>query len=189
MKILILEGIPTSGKTTVCNKIQELLQKYGKTFLAVDEEETMWKLGNNTDKKVSIKFLKEILEKAMSKPHDVVIFDRLHFSQVFRTNGSVVDFKEIEDLISDKAFIAFFKISEESIPTRITNAMEHRPKEWTIHVKKKESMEEIIHYYTTQQKLLEGLLLETTLRNETYSTDTMNFENIAEKIFKKMVYE
>jgi tRNA uridine 5-carbamoylmethylation protein Kti12 len=68
MKILILEGIATSGKTTVKNNLLKAFVKKGVSFSAVEEDETLMPIRNNQDLVTSIKLLKEVVERVWQVP-------------------------------------------------------------------------------------------------------------------------
>ena len=95
---------------------------------------------DNQNKEKSIKHLKDVIERALSEAKDFIIFDRLFFTHIFRTKSSIKEFKEIENLVKNKAFLAFLMIDESNIPERIANARIHRGKEWDEYVSKKGNM-------------------------------------------------
>lgn len=184
MKIIILEGIATSGKTSVKDKLKELLIEKGITFSIVEETETLLPILNNADKKVSIDFLNNILDKSLAKKKDFIIFDRFFFTHIFKTNSSTEDFREIENTIKNNSLLVFLKIDESKIPERITYAREQREKSWDEFVSQKGNDKEIYQYYINQQGSLLNLLEKTSLRYKIYNTTDMNFENVAKDILQ-----
>ncbi|MCX6758183.1 MAG: hypothetical protein NTX14_00560, partial [Candidatus Nealsonbacteria bacterium] len=60
MKIIILEGIATSGKTIVIKELSKALIKQKASFSVMSEVETLLPLLDNKDKRKSIEFLKPI---------------------------------------------------------------------------------------------------------------------------------
>ena len=184
MKIIILEGIATSGKTTIKNKLIEAFIERGVNFSVVEEDETLMPILDNTDKQVSINLLRKVIDKELKEEKDFIIFDRLFFTHIFRTDSSIGDFKEIENLIENKSFLAFLEIDEPEIPRRIADTRERRGKEWDEYVSKKGSDEEIYQYYMNQQKLLLNLLKETSISSKIYNTTNMDFDNIAKDILE-----
>ena len=50
MKIIILEGIATSGKTTIKNNLVNAFIKKGVSFSSIEEEETLMSIRDNQDK-------------------------------------------------------------------------------------------------------------------------------------------
>ena len=190
MKILILEGIATSGKTTVKNKLVNFFKKRGLNYLVIEEDKTLMPILNNTDADISINHLNKILKKVLfPKKEVIIIFDRLYFTHIFRTKSSLKDFKEIESLLSKKnAFVAFFKIDKKKISERIFNALKNERAKtlWVGYIKKKGTNAEVINYYQRQQDLLLDLLKKTKIKNKTYNTTDLNFDLIAKKILKEI---
>jgi thymidylate kinase len=186
MKILILEGIATSGKTTVKNNLLKAFVKKGVNFSAVEEDETLMPIRNNQDLVTSIKLLKEVVERVLRESKDFIIFDRLFFTHIFKTKSSIEEFKEIENLVKDKAFLAFLVIDESKIPERIANARNHRGKGWDEYVSKKGNIVEINKYYINQQRLLLNLLEETDLNYKIYNTTTLDLDTISNDILKNL---
>lgn len=187
MKAIILEGIATSGKTSVKNKLAEILTAKKEDFLIINEEESLLPILDNTDRKISIDLLKKIISKALASDKKIVIFDRLFFTHIFKTSSSVKDFKEIEDMLVGCSFLAFLKIDESKIPERIELARQHRDKDWIEYVNKKGSDEEIFQYYINQQESLLELLDQTSLNYKIYDTSGMNFNDIAGDILKNTI--
>lgn len=190
MKILILEGIATSGKTTIKNKLVNFFKKRGLNYLVIEEDKTLMPILNNTDADISINHLNKILKKVLfPKKEVIIIFDRLYFTHIFRTKSSLKDFKEIESLLSKKnAFLSFLKIDKKKISERIFNALKNERAKtlWVDYIKKKGTNAEIINYYQRQQDLLLDLLKKTKIKNKTYNTTDLNFDLIAKKILKEI---
>ncbi len=138
----------------------------------------------NTDKQISIDLLKKVINQALKEEKDFIIFDRLFFTHIFRTNSFMEDFREIENLVKDRSLLVFLKIDELKIPERITSAREQRGRDWDEYVNKKGSDEEVYRYYINQQRLLMGLLGETSIDNKVYDTTNMDFDNITKDILK-----
>jgi len=190
MKILILEGIATSGKTTIKNKLVNVLKKRGLNYSVVEEDKTLMPILSNTDTDISINHLSRILKKVLSsKNKDIIIFDRLFFTHIFRTKSSLKNFKEIEYLLSrENTFLAFFKIDKKKISERIFNALKNERAEtpWVDYIKKKGTNKEIVNYYQKQQDLLLDLLKKTKVRNKVYNTTNLDFELTSRKILKEL---
>ena len=184
MKILILEGIATSGKTSVKNKLADAFVEKGINFSIIEEDETLMPILHNTDKQVGIDLLKKVIDNALKAEKDFIIFDRLFFTHIFRTNSTLEDFQEIEDMLGGQSLLAFLKIDEAAIPERVKNARGHRGKEWDEYVSKKGSDEEIYQYYINQQRLLLDLLKHTSLKYKIYDTTDIEFKNVANEILK-----
>lgn len=184
MNIIILEGIATSGKTSVVKELIKGLNKQKAGFSVIDEQKTLMALLDNINKRKSIEFLKQIVVRAISKKKDFIIFDRLFLTHVFRTKSAIADYSEIENLIKNNAILIFLKIDETKIPERINYARKHRNKEWNDYVDKKGSEDQINNYYIGQQRLLLELMENSTLNCKAYNTSNMDFDYIAKDILK-----
>ena len=184
MKIIILEGIATSSKTSVKAKLARAFVEKEINFSIVEEDETLMPILHNTNRQTSLDLLKNVIGSALKKEKDLVIFDRLFFTHIFRTNSTLEDFQEIEDMLGGQSLLAFLKIDEAAIPERVKNARGHRGKEWDEYVSKKGSDEEIYQYYINQQRLLLDLLKHTSLKYKIYDTTDIEFKNVANEILR-----
>ncbi len=185
MKILILEGIATSGKTTIENLFEKYFVKNNITYKIIDEIETLMPQIENKDKNIAIEMLKRIFSKYTIETVDYLIFDRLHLTHTFRTNSEIKDFREIEEKLKEfNSKIIFLKIKEEVIKKRIFNAMEHRNEKWIQGVRSKGSDKEIVEYYINQQRKLIKHLEKTKLEYKTFNTTNSDFKKIFRKISK-----
>lgn len=181
-KIIIFEGIATSGKSTVIKYLSQLLDKSNQTFTIVGEDITLMPILNNTEREVSLNLLKRVINNTIQKGKDLIIFDRLFFTHIFRTNSEYSQFREIEDMIHSSALLVLLKIDEEKIPARIEYARHHRDKAWDDYIRTKGSNEEIYQYYINQQRILEKLINETSLKYQVYNTTNLQFESIAQDL-------
>ncbi len=187
MKIIILEGIATSGKTSIKNLLVAEFKKKGMEFSVIDENQTLMPILDNADKDVSIQFLRKILNKALSLEKDVLIFDRLYFTHIFRTASNIDDFSEIEKMLSEHdVLLALLTIDEQKISERIQFAISHRDGRWIKFVRKKGNDAEIEKYYVEQQQLLLGLLNKTRITHIVENSTSGDFEGITEAILKRM---
>lgn len=185
MKILILEGIATSGKTTIKNKLEKYFDKKGLNYLVIEEDETLMPILHNINKKIGIAHLKKVIKKALAQKKDILIFDRLYFTHIFRTKSSINDFKSIENLLKKSSLLIFLKIDKRKIGKRIFDAMIQRPK-WADYVRKKGNKKEIVNYYTKQQELLLKLLKKSSIKHIIYDTTELNFNDITKGIINKL---
>lgn len=181
-KIIILEGIATSGKSTVIKYLSQLLDKSNLTFTIVGEDVTLMPILNNTEKEVSLDLLKRVINNAIQEGKDLIVFDRLFFTHIFRTSSEYSDFREIEEMIQNSALLVFLKIDEEQIPARIEYARQHRDKAWDDYIRTKGSNEEIYSYYINQQRILEKFINKTSLKYQVYNTTNLEFESIAQDL-------
>lgn len=109
MKSIILEGIATSGKTSVKNLLCKILTEQNINFSIFEESQTLMPVLNNSDKNTSLDFLKTVISQALTLQKDLIIFDRLFFSHIFRTKSSMADYRDIEKLFDHQCFLAFLK--------------------------------------------------------------------------------
>ena len=189
MKIIILEGIATSGKTTIKNDIIKYFNKHNYTYSIVEEDETLMSILDNVDENIAKNHLKKIINVYFTKEKDYLIFDRLYFTHIHRTNSNITHFKEIEDLIiNKKGKVIFLKINEIEIEKRIFNAMKHRSEKWNKYVLSKGNKEEIIQYYINQQKNLLNYLEKSNVNSMIIDTTKMNFGEITSEIIKSQLH-
>lgn len=185
MKILILEGIATSGKTTIKNKLKKYFDKKDLNYLIIEEDETLMPILHNTNKKIGITHLKNVIKKALTQKKDILVFDRLYFTHIFRTKSSINDFKSIENLLRKSSLLVFLKIDKKRIGRRICDTMKQRPK-WADYVRKKGGKRDIINYYTHQQELLLKLLKKSSVKHVIYNSTEKNFKNMTKDILDKL---
>jgi hypothetical protein len=89
-------------------------------------------------------------------------------------------------MIKDYTILAFLKIDEDQIPTRIEYARQHRDKDWNEYISKKGNDEEIYQYYIQQQRTLENLLHQTDLNYKVYNTTNLQFGDIAQDLVESL---
>lgn len=187
MKIIILEGIATSGKTSIQNLLISEFEKRNIDFAVVDENQTLMQILENTDKSVSVKFLLKILNKFFALNKDVLIFDRLYFTHVFRTSSTIDDFAEIEDLLAGHdALLVLLTIDEQKISDRVQSAMLYRGQKWANFVRRKGNDSEIESYYVQQQQFLLKLSSKSRLPHVVENSTAGDFEKITKTILKKI---
>lgn len=187
MKIIILEGIATSGKTTIKDLLVSEFKKRKLKFAVINEEQTLIPILENTNKDVSVNFMSKILDKFLALDKDVLIFDRFYFTHIFRTSSKIENFIVIENKLSKyNILLVLLTINEDRISERVQHAISHRDQQWSNFVKKKGNDFEIEKYYIEQQRLLLKLLEETKLRYMIKDSTSSNFEEIVKSILKNM---
>jgi thymidylate kinase len=194
MKILIVEGIATSGKSSLIEKISTQL---GKDIVKVyGEEQTHEPIMDKTDD-LHIGFFKSLLNDALKSNSRLTIFDRFHLTQAFRAKAGISEYKEIEDLLAKQnTLIAYLKVGEDAIADRIRLTAERRDKEQTddfrwgeyFHTKGK-SYEEIADYYVDQQRSQLQLLEQSRLESHVFNTTSHDYEAVANQIINKWFNE
>lgn len=183
--IIILEGIATSGKTTIANLLEKKFKLEGLKPLIVDEETTLMKIHLNTDKEIALNYLNQVLEKLFEKEYDVFIFDRLYFTHIFRTNSQIEDFKEIEDKLKEfDTKLIYLKINEKEIKPRILRAIENERAQtsWVDYVYSRNggNFEE---YYVNQQRKVLKLLEKCQIKTQIVNVTKGEYENYIKEIF------
>lgn len=187
MKVLIIEGIPTSGKSSVTKEIFKLL---GEDHVRVyGEPETHIPIMNKPGE-LHIEFFKSLLQDSIESDADLVIFDRFHFTQAIRAKASIGEYSEIEDLLAgQKTLVVYLQVDESAIADRIRLTAERRDKErvedfqWGEHFQSKgETSDEIAKHYATQQRNKMELLNQSKLRSRIFNTTQHKYKAIASQI-------
>jgi thymidylate kinase len=183
-KIIILEGIATSGKTSVKNELEKILTQRGFTFTFIEEEETLMPVLQNTDPVIANNHIVGLLNKYLPLNKDVLIFDRLYLTHIWRTGSYIEVFTESTSLLSaNNVLICFLEIPNNKIEERISLAQSHRDERWNNYINTKgKTHDEIIAYYSNQQVELLKLLKMIPTSNRIFDTGDMDFQNIAENI-------
>lgn len=184
MKIIILEGIATSGKTSVRKELEQLLNYRNLKYSSIDEEETLMPVLNNANPEVSAKYILDVLKKYTLSEVDILIFDRLYLTHIWRTKSTPDLFEKSADiLLEHHTSICFLKIPEEMISTRIEHTMSQRDDKWNEYVKTKGSTpEERSQYYSHQQNELLDLLQIIPVSHQIFDTGDKDFTQIAQEI-------
>jgi len=126
--LILLEGIASSGKTTVERLLAEALPN----SKIVTEGETLMSLIDNRDHKTAVEHLKKVIEAVRNESFDYLIIDRFHLTHAFRTNVSLKEFSSVEDSLRElgDALIVLLVIDPLTIQTRIQETMELRKENW-----------------------------------------------------------
>ncbi len=181
MKVLIFEGIATSGKSTL---IQQLKSSLGYLRLSiVGEAETHVPIMNEAGD-VHIDFFLKLITQKLASNSDLVIFDRLYLTQAFRSKTGVESYKQVEDLLlHHNPLTIFLKVTDEAIADRVYKASQHREASWEDYIKTKgQSIEQIAEYYSDQQSNQLELLKSSIIPYEIFDTTTHNYQEITENL-------
>lgn len=177
MKILIIEGIATSGKSTIIGMLQKQLSN--QNVVVATEEETHVPIMEKRDE-LHIEFFVDLLNKLIENQPDVLICDRLYLTQAFRAKCSVSDYSEIEELLSKYSPLTIFlKVGEDTIEDRISKAAEHRGSDY---FKFRGTSKERAQYYMEQQRNQINLLTKSKLPYKIYDTTAHNYEAVVQDI-------
>jgi thymidylate kinase len=183
MKTIILEGIATSGKSTIINKVEDAVKEVA-LLKVVPEEQSLMAILDNTDLKVSLEYLNRLLSEVYGKEYSLVIFDRLHLTHAFRTNSNIEDYANIEEqLLTHSSEIIFLKVQESAIADRVKQASEHRDPSWKEYlVTKGKDFDEIAGYYIKQQKRQIELLEQSRIPYRIFDMTEHDYASILEYI-------
>jgi len=181
MKILIVEGIATSGKSSLIRKISELLKN--QKLIVVGEPATHEPI-MGTPNDLHIEFFRSLIDNATKSDADLVIFDRLHLTQACRANASIAQYSEVEELLTaQKTLVVYLRVDEDAIAERVLRALGHRNKEWGDYVQTKgKTLEEIAKYYIYQQRIQIKLLSQSKLACKAFNTTQHDYDDIANEI-------
>lgn len=186
--IIILEGMSTAGKTMIQKELVDILEKNKVRYRVVMQNEGLPpETFIHYDSKKSLDFMLNFLQSINKE--QVVILDRFQLSHIAITNGSVDDFKMVEnELIKLDAILVLLTINEDKIKERILGAIEHRGERWSDEIARKgKTPEEIEAWFLGTQNKLKNLHEQSILPKETFDTSNSNFTEIAQIIFGKYV--
>jgi thymidylate kinase len=192
-KMLIVEGIATSGKSSLIKEITNLL---GEDKVRVySESETHMPIIEQVNE-LHIKFFKDLVEDAQKSNAELIIFDRLHFTQAYRAKADIFKYVEVEDLLLiQSALVVYLQVDEPAINARIefssrhprvALSTEHSEESWGEHIKKKgQSLDEIAAYYIVQQRNQIDLLKQSKLKSRIFNTTHHEYNVIANQIINE----
>lgn len=178
MKILIFEGIATSGKSTVISSLQKALP--GLKVMVAGESETHIPIVEETaDKHIS--FFKELINRFVSKEPDLIIFDRLYLTQAFRAKCNISDYSEIEELLTKYSPLTIFLgVDNDAIKDRISKASKHKGSDYFR--SRGETPEERAQYYINQQRYQLELLEQSTIPHKIINTTDHDHEKVIKEV-------
>jgi thymidylate kinase len=187
MKIIILEGTSTGGKTTLAHLIDQKLQKTSKKSFIIDENQTLIPILNNNDPQTAMDHLINIIKTSASKNVDYLIFDRLHLTPAAITNSSIKTFAEVENLLAQyQPLLISINIDEDKLVARIYEALKHRGPSWAAHVDKYGKKEDVTKHYLGAQRKVIKLFEDSKLPKLAINATNNNYEEIADEIIQKI---
>ena len=192
MKVLILEGIPTSGKSTLTEIIKEKLE--GLSVSVATEAETHEPIMEQAND-LHISFFENLIKKLVIEQPDLIIFDRLYLTQASRAGAGLAEYSAIENLLSrHNALTVFLRVDEQAIAERIVKAIKHRDSssddsfEWGEYFKTKGTTDrKIADHYIAQQQNQTKLLYTSTLPYMVCDTTHHDYSEITQQILKKLL--
>ena len=189
-KMLIVEGIATSGKSSL---IKELINLLGQDKVRVySEAETHVPIMEDRGE-LHVAFFKALIADAQNSDAELVVFDRLHFTQAFRAKAGTAQYVEVEDLLlGQDTLVVYLQVDETAIKERIefsaehprvALSSEHSRENWGEYIKKRgQSFDEIAAYYAGQQRDQLELLKQSKLKCRIFDTTHHDYSAIASQI-------
>lgn len=158
MRMIIFEGIASSGKTTLAR----LLKQHLVNAESVSENDTLMTIFDNRDPYIALDHLQGVFDRDVKNKSHVVIIDRFHLTHAFRTVQKLDFFEHLEDRLAEHgAFLVLLTIRPEKIEERIIETTEIRKDGWTR--RKKGTIHERVEYYIHQQEQLRNAFLASKL--------------------------
>lgn len=188
MKILIFEGIATSGKSTITRHLVKSLKGELHIGLATEEQTHLPIMAQRSE--LNTLFFEGLINELILKHPDLLIFDRLYITQAYRAKSGLTEYSTIEDiLLPYLPHTIILKVDEDAIPERIKVASEHREKEWLEYLKTKgNNLEEIAQDYIDQQRGVLKLVKQSKLPYTVFDTTSNDYETITDEILK-IIYQ
>ena len=182
MNTIILEGIATSGKSSLSKQLRSILN--GKLKIKIASEDETHEPIMEKKESLHTDFYLEQVNRFVAEYPDVLIIDRFYLTQAFRSKASLKQYENVEKALRPyNPVTIFLRVEPSAIVNRIDKAVQHRGEEWANYVASRgRSREEQSAYYIAQQKTLLNLLKESTLPYRIFDSTTGNYEAIAEKI-------
>jgi len=185
MKVLVFEGIATSGKTVIIEQLVKTLPSL--SIKVVDEAKSHMPINKQQDDlhvDFFKKLVKDAVDEAIKNDTDLLVFDRLYLTQAFRAKARISDYAEIEEmLLAYSPTMIFLKVNKDIVAQRVTKAIEHRDPKWGEYVKTKgKTTDEIAGYYINQQRELERLIKGSMIPCKVFDTTHHNYQEIIEKL-------
>ena|ERR1035437_1089993 len=184
MKILVFEGIATSGKSTITGYLVKSLKGEMRIDLATEEQTHLPIMAQRSD--LNTLFFKDLINERTLKHPDLLIFDRLYITQAYRAKSDLTEYLIIEDiLLPHSPHTIILKVDEGAITERIKAASEHREEKWLEYLKTKgNNFEEIAQDYIDQQRGLLKLVKQSKLPYTVFDTTNHDYGTIVEEILK-----
>lgn len=183
MKIIIIEGTSTAGKTTLANMVTDVLRRTGKKALLIDEDQTLMPVLRCAKAQKHVKHINKIIRSFAKTDFDFIIIDRFHLTCAAVCNMDLADFTKIEEnLLENDPIIIFLKIDEDKLGNRILEAMKHRNSSWTQHVASKGGEKEIETWYLETQKKLFKRLKDSKIKCIKYNSTGSRYKEITKRI-------
>lgn len=203
MKIIILEWIPTSGKSIILEKLKKKIIDNNKIVSIWDDHDVVWLLDSRkdiTNKEPvldSQTFLINLLQEKIKNKPDYIIFHNFHLFYIvlnfFRwlEEDIAFEYKRMEDeLLKYKTLIVFLRIDTQNLADHFLKTIKKREeyKPWTntgyFWESKWINDEERVNFYENKQKMYDYFLKQSIIPYMEFKTknDFDLYENIANEI-------
>lgn len=187
--IIILEGISTSGKTSVMSLIDDFCKKNDISVTCFPEESTIIPMIDNTNLSLAIAFINNIIVDITNCDSQLIILDRFYFSHLLKTGGSVKDFLFAEKILKRNTLLVYLYIDKRNISSRIFDAMNYREPGWGEYLLKRVNGDrgKIIKFYNERQKKLKAMMKESILDKMYVDTSDLNFNSVVSTIIDNTI--
>lgn len=181
-KIIILEGIATTGKTTIINNLRQALSDDQISFIL--EDETLMPLIDNKSEVVAKNHLENLINNIYNSNKNMFVFERFIFTHIFRTSQNYADFKKIEKrLVKEfETHLFLLVIKNNLVEENIVNTSILRGTNWS--KGKKGTLSERLEYYRQQQDFLIGLSENSMIENTIIDTGEKDWATYYQIILK-----
>ncbi len=187
--LIILEGMSTSGKTTVMQLLSSRLRAEGIDSKGFEERQTMSReIFTHLDPRKSLDEMHAFLKNECSQKGRVVVCDRFHISHLVITKGSLRDLEEIEEAMKIYCpILVFLKIPEENVRERLLSAKSYRDNYWEDELRLRgETEDEAIAWFKGTQVNLFNLYQQSSLPKLLFDTSTTDFQNITTELLRRI---
>jgi thymidylate kinase len=192
IRIIILEGVTTVGKTTVFCNLQRYSKEHGFKWLFIPESETIMPIIDSVNQKFNNEHFKDLFKNKFCKNADLYIFDRLHFSSIFKTGAKAKDLEEIEKILykfNTQIFMLY--VQKDFLRKRIEESMEYRDVKWNNYFLDKVDghKEKIADIFIRRQSLIKKMMCRSMLRTHILDSSDQNFVRITRQIIDIINYK
>src|SRR3989339_734745 len=177
-RTIIVEGVTTSGKSTIADNLRRYAKEHDLTGTFLPEEETVIPCIDSTNLEHNQAFLRKLLETVFNEEKNLYVFDRLHFTHTIKTESTIKDFTDIEDTLKQHdASLFFIEIPEEALRQRLLDSLKYRNVQWVQYAMERSNrdQEKFIDFYIQRQRLLRKLFNESSLTKYVIDSGDQNY--------------
>lgn len=191
-KIIILEGVTTTGKTTVFNNLKRFSEENNLNWIFVPEKETIIPIIDSENQENNNRHFLKLFKKYSNKKAEVYVFDRLHFSSIFKTGASIKDLRVVEDKLSEfDNHIFMMYLPKKQLKDRIIKSMNYRNISWSKYLLKKVGgrKEDVAKFYINRQEKVLKILKKSNLNIRAINTTNQNFVKATREIIDELGFK